>query len=114
MSDELTTQLLALYRAGAAEEPDERMDAAILAAARRRRVPHLMFAIPTVLLLAVTMIALQSEKPVRSLPAPMNTGMRPGMADGREHLLAISAEPERIGMNLHPRIAGETSSVGEE
>lgn len=114
MSDELSTQLLALYRAGAVEEPNERMDAAILAAAQRRRLPHLMFAIPTFLLLAMAMIALRPEKPALPSPAPMSAGLRPGMADGRGRLLAISAQPEHIGMNLHPRFTGESSQSGEE
>lgn len=114
MSEELSAQLLALYRAGAVEEPDERMDATILAAAQRRRVPHVVFAIPAVLLLAAaTTIAFRQGKPAQSFPEPVSAGLRPGMADGRGQFLASSAQPERIGMNLHPGLAQASSQSGE-
>ncbi len=62
------------------------------------------------------MIALRPEKPAQPSPAPLRTeaSLPPGMADGRGQFLATSAEPERIGMNLHPGFAGESSPSGEE
>ncbi|MBU6296944.1 MAG: hypothetical protein KGJ79_02310 [Alphaproteobacteria bacterium] len=116
MSSEIPSDIAALYRASATEEPDARLDAAILRAARRRRLPQIAFAMAAVLLLAATAIALRPEKPAPPSPAPVSAEalIPPGMADGRGQFLAASAEPERIGMNVHPGFAGESSPSGEE
>lgn len=100
MSDEISPGIAALYRASATEEPDARLDAAILRAARQRRQPHLMVTVMIVLLLAGTMIALRPEKPAQ--PLPVSAGPPPGVADGRGRLLAASATPQRLGMNTWP------------
>lgn len=109
MSDEISPEIAALYRASATEEPDASLDAAILRAARQRRQPHVMFTLLAVLLLAATMIALRPEKPVQPSPAPLTieASLPPGMADGRGQFLAISTQPQRIGMNVRPAHAAD-------
>jgi hypothetical protein len=104
MNDQISPDIAALYRAGATEEPDASLDAAILRAARRGRQPRLTFTILTVLLLATTMIALRPEKPSQLTLAPVvaEASVPPGMADGRGRLLAIDAQPQRIGLNVRP------------
>lgn len=108
MSDDLSPDIVALYRADATEEPDDRLDRAILKAARRRGNRLLMPVMLAVLLLAATIIALRPEKPVSPSPAlpGAEASLPPGMADGRGRLLAAFAEPQRIGMNEH-RISAE-------
>ncbi|MDE1987179.1 MAG: hypothetical protein KGL29_10275 [Alphaproteobacteria bacterium] len=116
MSEDLSSELLALYRTHAAEEPDAFLDAKILCAARHRRRPHIVFAMATVLLLVATMVVWRLEKSVQPSSAPVSTeaSLPPGMADGRGQFLAASAEPERIGMNVHVGFARESSPSGEE
>lgn len=98
--------LFALYRASATEEPDARLDAAILRAARRRRQPQLAAALAAVLVLASIMMMLHPEKPVPRLPQSTNAGLPPSAADGGGHYLAASARPQRLGMNVRP-MAGD-------
>jgi len=103
MSDGLSPDIVALYRADATEEPDDHLDRAILKAARRRGNRHLMPVMLTVLLLATAVIVLHTEKPVPPSSSPSNAeaSLPPGMADGRGRFLAAFAEPQRIGMNEH-------------
>jgi hypothetical protein len=50
MSDEISPDIAALYRASATEAPDAGLDPAILLVARRRWRPHIVFAMAAVLL----------------------------------------------------------------
>lgn len=104
MSDEISPDIAALYRAGATEEPDARLDSAVLRLARRRPLPRLAFAALSVLLLALSIVALRPDNHVPPPPAVASTeaALPPGMADGRGRLLASSAVPERPGMNAWP------------
>lgn len=110
MSDDISSDIAALYRASATEEPDASLDAAILHAARRQhRVPQVALASFAVLLVAATVIAFQPSEPTRPAPPTVSSEahLPPGMADGRGRLLAIDAEPQRIGMNVQPMTAVE-------
>lgn len=109
MSDEISSDLVAFYRANAVEEPDASLDTAILRAARPRRLSPVAFASLAVVLLAVTVIAVQPVKPARHsvVAGRSETPLPPGMTDGRDRLLAASAKPQRIGMTVQPMAAAE-------
>lgn len=114
MKDDGAMQLVSLYRASANEEPDERLDAAILAASRRRSHPYRAAMLLAVLALAAALATLPSQKPAHPPveAARSESSLPPGMDDGRGHFLAASAAPERLGMNAHPQF--ESGRPGEE
>lgn len=109
MSDDISPDIVALYRASATEEASPHLDAAILRAARPRRLSPGAIAALAVVLLAATVIAVQPVKPVQHtlVAARPETLVRPGMTDGRDRLLAASAKPQRIGMNVQPMSAAD-------
>ena len=65
MSEEISPDIVALYRANAIEEPDASLDAAILRAARPRRIPHTAFAALTILLAAAANLRHRRRRPQR-------------------------------------------------
>lgn len=107
MSDDLSSDLISLYRSAATEEPDARLDAAILKATRRKpwRRAGLLLASALMAILAVTVAttSLMSQKP------PPGHG---GAAAQREweqrqvRLFLINAGPsaigERVGLDDEP------------
>lgn len=109
MSDE--TDLVALYRAGAREEPGVMLDEAVLQAARRRTFPH-PAACAAIAAVAVLALVSHNHRPpadeidriavAAAEPAP------PGLEEGRARLVMLTLSPatERPGMALQPAYHG--------
>jgi hypothetical protein len=110
MNEDCSDRLAALYRAGAADEPDLLLDEAVLEAARRRPLPHpaALATIAVVLLLAVVAHN-QPPAPV-SAAAPIASAVPPGLDEGRSRIVMMSLSPatERPGMALQPAYYGGT------
>jgi hypothetical protein len=110
MSDEVPHDLMALYRAGASEEPGVMLDEAVLEAAHRRTLPH-PAAILAVAAVAVMAVVAHNHHPptdhsaavVAAQPVP------PGLEEGRTRLVMLTQSPatERPGMALQPAIHGD-------
>ena len=108
--EERSEDLLAIYRAGAADEPDARLDAAILRAARRRdgrahatRVAMLVAACATLA------VALNTLSPPQRLATHSATAPRPGLEDGRARLflLTLKSDTQRPGMAQRPAMLAD-------
>ena len=110
MSDDLSSQLLALYRQGAQGEPDTRLDEAILRAARRHdgrartmRAAALVVACAA-LALAVN-IGRKPQHPVTHVAA----SPRPGLEEGRARLflLTLRSDTELPDMARRPAMQND-------
>ncbi|MGA7673896.1 MAG: hypothetical protein WCA78_02485 [Rhizomicrobium sp.] len=107
MSDELSAQLLALYRNTAREVPDEKLDRAILGNAhavawrRRNRAPLLTAASCTSLAIAIALWSAAAT----TKPHPALDTAEFGMNDGRAPSYAMNANASvnrEPGMDANP------------
>ncbi|MGA7712118.1 MAG: hypothetical protein WCA81_09465 [Rhizomicrobium sp.] len=112
MSDELSTQLLALYRAGAQDEPHPDLDMAILGAARRHdrlvQATRVFVLVASCVLLAAW-FQIESRPQHEALPMHIATASRPGLEDGRARLflLTLKSDTQRPGMAQHPAMLND-------
>jgi hypothetical protein len=110
MSDEFSAQLLALYRQGASDEPDARLDETILRTARRHDGRgHVLRAgalIAACIALAATFAV---ENTPRHPMAQMTSAPRPGLEDGRARLflLTLKADMRQPGMAQRPAMSND-------
>jgi hypothetical protein len=109
MSDEIPTDIVALYRAGATEEPGTMLDEAILEAAHRRSWtrPAAIAALVVVTVLAVG-LSTHRQPPSAPVPSAAQLTAPPGLEEGRGRLVAMSLSPatKRPGMGLQPAYDG--------
>lgn len=101
MSEELSAQLLALYRNGARDEPDARLDETILRAARRHDGrAHATRVVMLVAACAALAMALNVLSAPQRLTTHSATAPRPGLEDGRARLflLTLKSDTQRPGM----------------
>jgi hypothetical protein len=119
MTDRLTDQLVALYRAGAVEEPDPRIDGPILRAARRRKsLERLQLALTSAMLIALTvMVGIATLAPHDPLPVSQSAGVPPGWTDGQDRVFLLQARPEieerTTAMNIYPAMMIDWPSANE-
>jgi len=102
MNDEIPNNIVALYRAGATEEPSATLDEAILEAACRRIFPHpaAIVALAAVMVLAVLA---HTHHPSVDGPEPATAAAQPAALDaGRERYLAIDATAQAPAMHARP------------
>ena len=112
MSDEISAQLLALYRDGAREVPDEKLDDAVLGKARAvawRRRNRVFLLAASCASLALT-IGILSTVPTRDTRPAVDTSQY-GMTDGPK-FYAMTANAgndlntDEPGMNANPGFTG--------
>lgn len=109
MSDEIPDDIVALYRAGATEEPGATLDDAILQVARRRAWTR-PAAIATLAVVTVLAVGLSTyrEPPSAPVPSAAQRTAPPGLEEGRDRLVAMRLSPatKRPGMELQPAYDG--------
>ena len=119
MTDDLTDQLVALYRAGAVDEPDARLDGPILKAARRRKSwERLQIALASAVFAAVIVtVGVASLTQPDPVPAFHAIDVPPGWTDGQERIFLLQAGPPRweqtTAMNIYPAMMTDWPASNE-